>query len=64
MRDKVTKKLSKKSKDGKASMADVSKELGALWKKLSAKDKKPYEKLAEKDRERYKDEMEAYNSNH
>ena len=36
----------------------------ALWKKLSAKDKKPYEKLAEKDRERYKDEMEAYNSTH
>ena len=64
LREKVTKKLSKKSKDGKASMADVSKELGALWKKLSAKDKKPYEKLAEKDRERYKDEMEAYNSSH
>lgn len=63
-RAKVTKKLSKKSKDGKASMAIVSKELGALWKKLSDKDKKPYQVEANKDRERYKDEMEAYNSNH
>ena len=64
MRDKVNKKLIKKSKDSKVSMADVSKELGALWKNLPDKDKNPYEKLAEKDRDRYKDEMDAYNSTH
>jgi hypothetical protein len=63
-RAKVTKKLIKKSKDGKASMANVSKELGALWGMLSNKDKKPYQDEANKDRERYKDEMETYNSNH
>ena len=63
-RPAVMKKLKKKSKNGKADMATVSKELGALWKKLSAKDKKPFEAKAEKDRERYRDEMEAYNSSH
>lgn len=63
-RPAVMKKLKKKSKNGKADMATVSKELGALWKKLSAKDKKPFESQAEKDRERYRDEMEAYNSSH
>lgn len=63
-RPAVMKKLKKKSKNEKADMATVSKELGALWKKLSAKDKKPFEAQAEKDRERYRDEMEAYNSSH
>ena len=63
-RPTVMKKIKKKSKTGKADMATVSKELGALWKKLSAKDKKPFEAQAEKDRERYRDEMEAYNSSH
>ena len=63
-RPAVMKKLKKKSNNGKADMATVSKELGALWKKLSAKDKKPFEAQAEKDRERYRDEMEAYNSSH
>ena len=63
-RPAVMKKIKKKSKNGKADMATVSKELGTLWKKLSDKDKKPFEAQAEKDRERYRDEMEAYNSSH
>jgi len=40
---------------------DVTKELGARWKKLSPADKKPYEELAKKDKDRYEKEFEKYN---
>jgi len=40
--------------------ADVSKELGARWKKLKPEDKKPYEELAQKDKTRYEKEVEKY----
>lgn len=63
MRQKIMKKMKKKNK-GSIKISEVAKELGAMWKKLSDKDKTPYVKLAEKDRERYKDEMESYNNNH
>ena len=63
MRQKVMTKMKKKSK-GSIKISEVAKELGAMWKKLNSKDKVPYEKQAEKDRERYRDEMEAYNSSH
>jgi uncharacterized protein (DUF736 family) len=34
-------------------VADIGKEMGALWKKISDKDKKKYEAEAAKDKERY-----------
>jgi hypothetical protein len=34
-------------------VADIGKEMGALWKKISDKDKKKYEGEAAKDKERY-----------
>mgnify|MGYP003328308890 CR=1 FL=1 len=48
----MLKKMKKKNK-GSIKTSEVAKELGAMWKKLSDKDKTPYVKLAEKDRERY-----------
>merc|ERR1712066_1107880 len=36
-----------------ASFGEIGKLLGAAWKDLSAKDKKPYEAKAEKDKKRY-----------
>ena len=41
-------------------LAEISKELGKLWRKL--KDKSKYNNLAEKDKDRYKSEMEEYNN--
>lgn len=41
---------------------DVTKQAGVLWKKVSAKDKKKYDDLAAKDKERYMKEVEAYNA--
>lgn len=63
-RNKVMNKMKKKNKGASIRIANVSKELGAMWKKLNDTQKAPFNKLAEKDRERYKDEMETYNSTH
>ena len=63
-RQKVMNKMKKKNKGASIKIAKVSKELGTMWNKLSDAQKAPFNKLAEKDRERYKDEMEAYNSTH
>ena len=38
----------------------LSKLIGEEWKKLNGRDKAPYEKLAEEDKERYRKEMEDY----
>jgi len=43
-----------------ATMGDISKELGKKWQTLSEKDKEPYIALANKDKERYEEDMEAY----
>ena len=55
--------LMKKAKEngGKVDVTVVSKELGKMWSELSDKKKKPYEKIAAQDKERYKKEMEEYN---
>jgi hypothetical protein len=59
-RPKILEKLRKKKQ--KINIADVSKKLGAMWGTLDDKAKAPYTKSAEKDRNRYKDEMEQYNA--
>ena len=41
---------------------EVSKKLGALWRGMSAKDKKPYEERAAEDKQRYQAEMAKYNA--
>jgi hypothetical protein len=51
-----------KADTGKLRIADVAKLLGASWKALSPKGRVKFDKLADKDRERYKDEMEVYNA--
>ena len=51
----------KLGKNENLKIAMVSKKLGDMWKKIDAKEKVKYEKLSEKDKERYEAEMEAYN---
>ncbi len=48
-----------KKKNKKINMGDVAKELAKMWK--AVKDKSKYTKLAEKDKQRYLEEMNAYN---
>ena len=48
-------------KGEKVKIGDIAKKLGAAWKKLSDKQKKPYETKAAKDKERYQKEMTEYN---
>lgn len=42
-------------------ITDVAAKLGEKWRGMTGADKEPYEKLAEKDKERYQKDMEAYN---
>ena len=44
-------------------LGDVSKKLGAGWKKVSEEEKSKYIDLSEKDKERYEQEKEEYNNN-
>jgi len=39
---------------------DIAKKLGEMWKGFTEADKKPYEQKADRDRLRYKEEMEHY----
>lgn len=41
-------------------IGEIGKELGSLWKTVTDADKAKYTKMAEKDKERYKRELEAY----
>ena len=41
---------------------ELSKIMGQMWRDMDSSDKKKYEDLAEKDKERYKEEMESYSS--
>lgn len=41
-------------------ISEISKVLGAEWKKLTSDDKKLFEAAAQKDRARYADEMQSY----
>ncbi len=49
-----------KMKTPDSTIGEVAKQLGARWKSLSEDEKKPYEKLAREDRERYMEEMAEY----
>ncbi|KAJ3012685.1 UNVERIFIED_CONTAM: FACT complex subunit [Siphonaria sp. JEL0065] len=49
-----------KEDDPSLSMTDISKKIGAMWKEIGADEKKIYEDLAAKDKERYKREMAAW----
>jgi len=42
------------------SFQDIAKALGEMWKNFTEADKKPYEQLSQRDRLRYKDQMEHY----
>ena len=60
-RPRVWESLKKKlGKNETLKISVVSKKLGTMWKKLDAKGRVKYDKLAEKDKERYETEMEAY----
>ena len=48
------------AKDESLTLAEISKELGRLWKEATADDKLKYEDLAKADKERYTKEMESY----
>ena len=47
-------------KNPKFKLGDVSKAMGKEWKKLNDKKKEKFVKLAEADKKRYEEEMEAY----
>ena len=41
---------------------ELSKIMGKMWRDMDSEDKKKYEELVEKDKQRYKNEMETYSS--
>lgn len=49
-----------KAKHPTDSIGDIAKKLGASWKKLTEDQKLPFEKQAQKDRDRYSKEMEDF----
>ena len=61
-RPKIMQKLSKKNT--KPKLSDIAKALGAKWQTLSIEDRVPYADKSKKDKERYEEEMDKYNSNH
>lgn len=54
MRDKIKKKYPK------SSVGEISKKLGKLWKALNTKDREKYDKLHEKERNRYRTELKKF----
>ncbi len=61
-RPAIMKKMRKKKE--KINVGAIQKQLGKIWGTMSDADKAPYAKLSEADKERYKEEMEVYNSEH
>ena len=51
-------------KNTKPQLSDIAKALGAKWQTLSTDDRSPYADKSKKDKERYEEEMDKYNSNH
>lgn len=52
--------MRKTNKQEKMSVAEQSKKFGALWQKISSKDKNQYIVMADKDKLRYEEEMQNY----
>ena len=50
-----------KKTSGKINIGEVAKELGKMWKKLSDKDKKPFNSQAAKGKEAHAEAMKVYN---
>jgi len=50
-------------KHPKKGMGEISKVLGAMWQKTTEKQRVPFQKLADVDKERYAQEMEEYKEN-
>ena len=44
-------------------IGDISKVMGAMWKEIKESEKKKYEMMHEKDKERYEEEMVEFNKN-
>jgi len=60
-RSKLIENHKKKHPSKKIVIGDIAKELGNLWKtKVNEKQKKEYESMAKKDKERYQTEMAEY----
>ena len=51
-----------KEQNPNASLGEISKMLGGIWQELESNDKLPFEKKFEEDKNRYKKEIEIYNS--
>ena len=51
-----------KAKFPQDTLGQLSKRLGKLWGDLKDKDKRKYDKLAEKDKQRYEKDLETYNT--
>lgn len=51
-----------KAENPDATFGGLGKLLGEKWKSMDENDKKPYEDMAKKDRERYEKQMETYRS--
>jgi hypothetical protein len=49
-----------KDVDPKPSFGEVSKVASAMWKALSAEERRPYEAMAEADKQRFEEEMKSY----
>jgi len=56
--------IAAQKKKGKVRIGEIAKKLGADWKKLKENQKKPYDKAAAKDKERYEKEIGEYNEKH
>lgn len=53
-----------KKKKEKINVGAIQKKLGKMWKAMTDDEKTPYDIQSNKDKERYKDEMEVYNNEH
>uniref|UniRef100_A0A6C0C609 HMG box domain-containing protein n=1 Tax=viral metagenome TaxID=1070528 RepID=A0A6C0C609_9ZZZZ len=61
-RPNIMKKMGKNN--AKLVLGDIAKELGKQWKALSDNKREVYDVKSKKDKERYEEDMEKYNTNH